>query len=57
MTRTINDSVQAVLLVYEKLKTLDHLDGLQSSVSLLPQHLIEPYQEPLGNEYKNQFLQ
>jgi len=52
MTRTINDSVQAVLHVHEKLKTLDHLDGLQSSVSLLPPHLVEPYQGPLGNEYQ-----
>ena len=28
MTRAINDSVQAVLLVQEKLKGMDHLDGL-----------------------------
>ena len=53
MTRAINDSVQAVLLVYEKLKSMDHLDGLQSSVNFLPQHLIEPYHAPLGNEYQN----
>ena len=49
MTRLVNDSIQAVLIVHEKVKDTKSLHGLQSSVSLLPQSLITPYEEPLGN--------
>jgi hypothetical protein len=49
MSRVIDDSVEAVLLVHEKLQNLRHLDGLKSSVSLLPATLMAPYKEPLGN--------
>ena len=49
MTHIVNDSIEAVLIVYESAKNKNKLDGLQSSVSLLPARLTEPYQEPLGN--------
>jgi hypothetical protein len=49
MRRVIDDSVEAILLVHEKLQNLKHLDGLKSSVSLLPESLMAPYKEPLGN--------
>ena len=49
MTRIVNDSIEAVLLVHQKLQTLISLDGVQSSVYLLPETLITPYKEPLGN--------
>jgi hypothetical protein len=37
------------LIVYEKVKNKKDLDGLESSVSLLPEYLTLPYAEPLGN--------
>jgi len=49
MTRMINDSIEAVLHVHEKVQDRKNLDGLQSSVHLLPEALIAPYQSPLGN--------
>lgn len=49
MTRVVNDSVEAVLLVHEKLQDIKNLDGLKSSVNLLPESLTAPYEEPLGN--------
>ena len=49
MTRLVNDSIEAVLIVHEKVKDRESLNGLESSVSLLPQSLITPYEEPLGN--------
>lgn len=49
MTRAVNDSVEAVLIVSEKVKNIKKLDGLESSVSLLPGYLTTPYEEPLGN--------
>jgi len=45
----VNDSLEAVLIVHEKVLMLKNLDGLYSSVSLLPESLTTPYQGPLGN--------
>jgi hypothetical protein len=50
MTRIVDDSIEAVLIVHKKIKNMKNIDGLQSSVSLLPAHLTEPYEEPLGNQ-------
>lgn len=49
MTRIVNESIEAVLIVYDKVKGMEHLDGLGTSVSLLPESLLAPYEEPLGN--------
>ncbi len=49
MTRIVNDSIEAVLIVSEKVKDMKNFDGLVSSVSLLPEYLTTPYEEPLGN--------
>ena len=49
MTRMVNDSIQAVLLVYGQVKGIENFDGLKSSVSLLPESLTSPYKSPLGN--------
>jgi hypothetical protein len=49
MSRIVDDSLEAVLIVHEKLQRMKDLDGLKSSVSLLPAALTEPYEEPLGN--------
>lgn len=49
MTRIVNDSIEAALIVHEKVKNIKDFDGLVSSVSLLPEHLTTPYEEPLGN--------
>lgn len=50
MTRIVNESIEAVLLVYEKVRGIENFDGLESSVSLLPGSLLTPYKEPLGNQ-------
>jgi hypothetical protein len=50
MTRIVNESIEAVLIVYEKVRGLESFDGLESSTSLLPESLLAPYQEPLGNQ-------
>jgi Zinc dependent phospholipase C len=50
MSRIVGESTDAVLIVYEKLQGIKNLDGLKSSVSLLPESLITPYKEPLGNQ-------
>jgi hypothetical protein len=50
MTQIVDDSIEAVLIVDEKVKNMKHFDGLQSSAALLPAYLTEPYQEPLGNQ-------
>jgi hypothetical protein len=50
MTRIVSESIEAVLIVQEKVKNLKDLNGLASSVSLLPEYLTIPYQEPLGNK-------
>ena len=49
MSRVIDDSVEAILLVHKTLQNLKNLDGLKSSVSLLPDSLMTPYERPLGN--------
>jgi hypothetical protein len=49
MSRVIDDSVEAILLVHETLQNLKNLDGLKSSISLLPESLMTPYKAPLGN--------
>ena len=49
MSRMVTDSIAAVLYVHEKVQFLKNLDGLQSSVQLLPEALITPYESPLGN--------
>lgn len=49
MTRIVNESVEAILIVHEGVQTSKGYDGLQSSVSLLPESLTAPYEEPLGN--------
>lgn len=50
MTHIVKESLEAILIVHERIKIMKDLDGLESSVSLLPEHLTEPYKEPLGNE-------
>jgi hypothetical protein len=49
MTRIVDDSIKAVLIVHEKVREIKSFDGLKSSVSLLPDYLTTPYEEPLGN--------
>jgi hypothetical protein len=49
MTRIVNESAQAILIVYEKVNSIKNFDSMESSVSLLPETLITPYTEPLGN--------
>lgn len=49
MTRIVDESTEAILFIYENVKTLKNFDGLESSVSLLPERLTVPYKEPLGN--------
>ena len=49
MTRIVNESIDAVLIVNEKVNSIKNFDGLASSISLLPESLITPYMEPLGN--------
>lgn len=49
MTRIVGESVEAILIVHEKVQTMKNFDGLQTSVSLIPESLTRPYREPLGN--------
>lgn len=49
MTRIVDESIEAVLIVHKKLQSMKNLDGLKSSVSLIPKSLTTPYEEPLGN--------
>lgn len=49
MSRMVNDIIEAILIVHEKVLSLKNLDGLYSSVSLLPKSLTTPYEGPLGN--------
>jgi hypothetical protein len=49
MTRIVNDSIEAILIVHEKVNQCRDFDGLVSSISLLPEYLTTPYEEPLGN--------
>jgi hypothetical protein len=49
MTRIVDESIEAVLIICKKLQNMKNLDGLKSSVSLLPESLTTPYEGPLGN--------
>ena len=49
MNRIVDESTQAVLLVHKKLQGRKDLDGMKSSVSLLPETRTMPYESPLGN--------
>ena len=49
MSRIVEESVEAVLIIHKKVQGMKKLDGLKSSVSLLPESLTTPYEEPLGN--------
>jgi len=49
MTRMVNDSIEIVLLVHGKLQGIRNLANLKSSVNLLPESLIAPYEQPIGN--------
>jgi len=49
MTCIVNDSVEGILLIHHKVKSMQNFDGLKSSLSLLPESLTSPYESPLGN--------
>jgi len=49
MTCIVDESIEAVLIVHEKVQYMKNFDGLKSSVSLLPEYLTAPYDVPLGN--------
>jgi hypothetical protein len=49
MSRMVDDSIEAILLVWEKVQAVADLDGLQTSLRLLPEALTSPYESPLGN--------
>jgi hypothetical protein len=53
MGRIIADSIEAIFIVEEKVRNMKQLDGLKSSVSLLPESLMSPYASPLGNTPKS----
>ena len=46
MTRVVNDTTQATLIILEKIKYTS-IENLQSSVEILPSHMTIPYQMPL----------
>lgn len=49
MTRIVNDSIEAILIVHYNVRELKDMDGMESSVRLLPDFLTSPYEMPLGN--------
>lgn len=49
MTRIVEDTVKATVLILEELKKIG-LDNLLSSVEVLPEELMRPYPMPLGDE-------
>ena len=49
MAHVVNDCIEAILIIFEKVKGIKSLDGLESSAGLLPKYLTTPYEEPLGN--------
>jgi len=49
MRRIINDSIETILFVHEKVRGLKNFDGLRSSTQLMPEALMTPYESPLGN--------
>jgi hypothetical protein len=48
MSRIVNDTVKAILLIIEKLKHIES-ENLQSSSEILPKELMLPYDMPLGD--------
>jgi len=48
MSRIVNDTVKAILLIIEKLKHIES-ENLQSSSEILPKELMLPYEMPLGD--------
>jgi hypothetical protein len=48
MTRIVEDTVKATLIVIEKIKHIK-IDKLQSSSEILPTELMLPYEMPLGD--------
>lgn len=50
MTRIVDESIEAVLIIDEKIRGMKNFDELETSVSLLPEALTVPYKEPLGNQ-------
>ena len=49
MSRMIADSIEAILIVHEKVQGQKNLMDVKSSSNLLPQALTSPYENPLGN--------
>ena len=49
MRRFVSDTVQSILIIHEKVQAIQSFGGLESSLSLLPDEMITPRQEPLGN--------
>jgi hypothetical protein len=49
MTRIVDDSIQAILIVHEKVQDRKNFTEAKSSIYLLPDYLTEPYEMPLGN--------
>jgi hypothetical protein len=47
--RIVDESREAVLLIHNKLQGMKDLDGMKSSISLLPKAWTMPYESPLGN--------
>lgn len=49
VSRLVDESMEAVLLIHNKLQGIKALDGLKSSIGLLPETWTIPYESPLGN--------
>jgi hypothetical protein len=49
MSRMIADSIEAILIVHEKVQGQKNLMDVKSSSNLLPEALTSPYEKPLGN--------
>jgi hypothetical protein len=49
MNRFVDECLQGILIVHEKVKGLKNFDGLVSSASMLPEELTQPFEKPLGN--------
>ena len=49
MNRIVDDCIEAILFVHEKVHSVEDLAGLKSSAGLLPEAMISPYEPPLGN--------
>jgi hypothetical protein len=49
VSRIVDESMEAVLLIHNKLQGMQDLYGMKSSISLLPEAWTIPYESPLGN--------